>query len=60
MPEFRCNLCIYETQRDWDEDEQAERETLTVINGQMVCMAHLGYASGLEHSRMIQAMRRDS
>jgi hypothetical protein len=59
MPEFFCCLCIYEDpRRNIDEDERAERAELTVVNGHMVCMAHLGYAANMEHSRMISAIRR--
>lgn len=49
---------MFEEKRDLTDDEQAERDVLTVINGQMVCLAHNGYAQGGEHSVMLRLMRK--
>ncbi|HEY9367548.1 hypothetical protein [Streptomyces sp.] len=57
MAEFVCNLCLFEEPRELSEDDRADREVLTVINGQMVCMAHQGYAQGGEHSVMLRTLR---
>lgn len=61
MTEFICCLCMFEEDvPDLTDDEKAEREVLTVINGQMVCLAHQGYAEGGQHSAMLRTMRAES
>jgi hypothetical protein len=57
VTEFACNLCMFEKPRELAEDDRADREVLTVINGQMVCMAHQGYAQGGNHSVMLRTLR---
>jgi len=50
--EFICSICLYDAV-DWnalDEDELADRNVLTVINGQMTCRYHASIVCGGDHT----------
>jgi len=60
MPEPRwyCSICLFTNPRDYIRQGDA----LTVVNGQMVCIDHAGYATSYatsgDHGRMVSAARR--
>jgi hypothetical protein len=55
-PEWMCAVCLYVQPRPGlDEDERAELEVLTIIDGQLVCVRHAGAASSSGHHDTIRA-----
>lgn len=56
-----CSLCLFDPTpaADLDQGEREDRETLTVINGQMVCLQHHGFAQGNQHSHMISSLQAE-
>lgn len=62
MPEFCCLVCLYVQPRPGlDEDARAETEVLTVIDGDLVCVRHVGCASGEgRHRTLLNAVAMES
>lgn len=56
-----CSVCLYvRPRRDLDTDAAAELETLTVINGQMVCIRHAGCAGATHHDTVRSGVHLES
>jgi hypothetical protein len=56
-----CSVCLYVQSRpDIDEDSHGELETLTVINGQMVCIRHASCANESHHATLMAGVHLES
>lgn len=61
MSELWCYVCLYVRPRPGlDDDAQGETEMLTVVDGTMVCLRHVPFASSGRNGALTAAVRFES
>lgn len=53
-PTWICSACVYVRPRPGlTEEELLETEVLTIVNGHLICMRHLGSSQGGNHHHVV-------